>query len=99
MANIIQLRRRALIMDGVALVLGLIILFLGSKELAPMWLLATGTVIAFVLLVFSVIDLLRVRRLEREMLQEYISRERQQRRQGKDVESAPSEDGDNTIEP
>lgn len=88
MANIVQLRRRALIMDGVALAIGLVFLFVGFKQLVPMWLLATGTVVAFVLLVLSIIDLMRVRRMERQMLQDYIARERQQRRQDKDAEPA-----------
>lgn len=88
MANIVKLRRRALIMDGVALVIGLVFLFIASKQLVPMWLLATGTAVAFVLLVLSIIDLMRVRRMERQMLHDYIARERQQRRQDKDAEPA-----------
>ncbi len=89
MANISQLRRRALLLDGLALVIGLVLLFLGAKEWIPSWVQLTGLIVAFVLIVFSVIYLLRVRRLERQMLQDYIALERQQRRKENDVEPGP----------
>lgn len=91
MKTVNQLRRRALIADAIALVMGMVLLFLGTKQLVPSWVLMTGTVIAVALIVFTVVDLLRVRRLEQQMLKEYIEQERRARRSDDEVEPAPEE--------
>ena len=71
------LLRHAFILDLLCLLLCFALLFLGTKDIVPYWILAVGAFIAFVALVTSIflfikarkIDKAESRRIEREILE------------------------------
>ena len=59
------LMKHAFILDVLCLLLCFALLFLGTKEIVPYWMLAVGAVIAFVALVASVFLFVKARKLDR----------------------------------
>lgn len=59
------LMRHAFILDVLCLLLCFALLFLGTKDIVPYWLLAVGAVIALVALVASVYLFIKARKLDR----------------------------------
>ncbi len=59
------LMKHAFILDVLCLVLCLALLFLGTKDIVPYWLLAVGALVALVALVTSIILFVKARKLDR----------------------------------
>ena len=59
------LMKHAFILDVLCLALCFLLLFLGTKEIVPYWLLAIGALIALVALVTSIFLFIKARKLDR----------------------------------
>ena len=59
------LMKHAFILDVLCLLLCFALLFLGTKEIVPYWILSVGAVIAFVALVASVFLFVKARKIDR----------------------------------
>ena len=57
--------KHAFILDVLCLVLCLALLFLGTKDIVPYWMLVVGAVIAFVALVASIFLFIKARKIDR----------------------------------
>lgn len=66
MKNSKQLLTHAFILDVLCLALCLALLFLGTKDIIPYWMLATGAVIALVALITSIMLFVKARKIDRE---------------------------------
>lgn len=66
MKNSKQLLTHAFILDILCLVLCLALLFLGTKDIIPYWMLATGALIALVALITSIVLFIKARKIDRE---------------------------------
>jgi len=60
------LTKHAFILDVLCLLLCFALLFLGTKNVIPYWMLCTGAIIALVALVVSIVLFVKARKIDRE---------------------------------